>query len=192
MTPLHTVELPDTQFVEEDPRKPLSYQVQITNATVYGFENTTITKVKSDVKQKKVELYGRIPSLVGKTRSSVHARIIAGYYNASGQAIAELQNFRFIIKAYLVVTNRRFLKLYKVFVNTKIDRAIFDVTDVHTYNSDFAIVVNQWMNENWQEIWTEFEPIIKSVISEYFIEYVNNKLTSLQARYDDFFLPENE
>ncbi|XP_046865327.1 uncharacterized protein LOC124459761 [Drosophila willistoni] len=124
-------------------------------------------------------------------KSSVKARIFFGFFNASGRTISELQNVRLIWKVFLDFGNQGYVKVYKLFLYTKIDRAVFDVTDVNYVNTDLAIVVSQWMNDNWHEFWSEFEPTIIDGFSEYFIEFANDKLNALRVRYDDLFLPED-
>ncbi|XP_023036566.1 circadian clock-controlled protein daywake-like [Drosophila willistoni] len=185
---LDAVNIPDVSVAQDDVKKAIWYQVKAKNLIAYGLENTTITKVKSNWDKKTVDIYGKIPRLAAKLDYSLSTKFISFVFNATGHGTAEVQNFQFIIKNNFVANNG-FFKLYKVHVTTQIDRAIFDLTNTHSDNTDLAIVVNQLLNESWQEIWPEVKPIFENLLRENFIQIANNILSSI--RYEDLFLPED-
>ncbi|XP_023036230.1 uncharacterized protein LOC111519455 [Drosophila willistoni] len=155
---------------------------------VYGWENTTFTKVKGNWNKKSFDIYGKIPRLAAKLDYSFATKFIAFVFNATGNGTVEIQNFQFIIKNNFVV-NHGYFKLYKVGLTTQVSRGIFDLTNTNSDNTDLAIVVNQLLNESWQEIWPEVKPIFENLLRENFVQMANNMLSSVT--YEDLFLPED-
>ncbi|XP_023036284.1 circadian clock-controlled protein daywake-like [Drosophila willistoni] len=187
--PLDAVKIPDVAVVKDDKKKAIWYQVKARNVMVYGLENTTITKVKSNWEKKSLDIYGKIPRLAAKLDYSLKTKIIAITASATGRGWAEVQNFQFILKNDFVLNNHGHLQLFHMDVATKFNRAIFDLTDTNANNTDLAIVLNEMLNENWQEVWPEVRPTFETLLRENFISKANSILSVVP--YKDFFLSED-
>ncbi|XP_023036216.1 circadian clock-controlled protein daywake-like isoform X1 [Drosophila willistoni] len=188
--PLTSAKVDDLEVVENDKKKLIWYHVKGTNMMAYGLENTTITKVKTDWKQKSLDIYGHIPNLMAKMNYSIKTRILSFALQSTGHGSVAVKNLRFLSRSSFIIDNRGYVKIYRLAVHTKIDRPVFDLTYVNEDNTDLAIVLNDVINENWQDVWAEVNPVFENMLQHSFITHANNIFSS--ATYMDLFLPEDE
>ncbi|XP_023036217.1 uncharacterized protein LOC111519450 isoform X2 [Drosophila willistoni] len=162
--PLTSAKVDDLEVVENDKKKLIWYHVK--------------------------DIYGHIPNLMAKMNYSIKTRILSFALQSTGHGSVAVKNLRFLSRSSFIIDNRGYVKIYRLAVHTKIDRPVFDLTYVNEDNTDLAIVLNDVINENWQDVWAEVNPVFENMLQHSFITHANNIFSS--ATYMDLFLPEDE
>ncbi|XP_034105945.1 circadian clock-controlled protein daywake-like [Drosophila albomicans] len=170
--------------------------INLTNQINYGFENTTITSVQGfnkDPTATHLNISGHIPVLIHKGFFKAVGQIYLVKANLSGISLSEFQNLKFTLKLKSIIefrNNKRYLKIYELTPIVKISRWVIWMEDLFTENSDMTIIVNRIFNDNWLEIWNEWEPTILNSFSGVFLGLIKDVFDKVS--YDDLFLPDSE
>ncbi|EDW96211.1 protein takeout [Drosophila yakuba] len=169
------------------------YYFNLINQINYGFENTTITEIRGfdkDPTATKIEIHGKIPRLVYKGDYVAKGRMLWFVdIHSQGTSESDFLNFRFVLSLKVRVeyrNNKRYLKIYELVPNIRLDRWIMWLDNFFPDNEDLTIAVNNLFNRNWVEFWNELEPGILRLFETVFLSLFENLFENVP--YDDLFL----
>ncbi|XP_034109927.1 uncharacterized protein LOC117571730 [Drosophila albomicans] len=194
LKPIDVVDIRDSILIETDQSGPIWMSLNLTKQIIYGFENTTITEVEGfekDPTAQHLTISGRIPSLIHKGHYCARRHILLITMDLKGESTSDFQNLRFTLKLKGTIefrNNKRYLKIYELVPNVKIDRWILWMQDLFEENTDLTNLVNRLFNIRWLEVWNELEAKILEIFSGLFLGMI--KETFENNSYDDMFLPD--
>ncbi|XP_034662606.1 circadian clock-controlled protein-like [Drosophila subobscura] len=192
MKPIDVVDIMDSQIWNNAQRGPVWFMFKMFDQVNYGFENTTITKVRGFDKNpttSHIEILGEIPSLIHKGMYTAVGKLLFIQMNATGEFISDFQNFKFTLKLKVLLeyrNNKRYLKMYELVPRVSLDRWIIWLDEFFRENTDLTILVNQVFNAHWVEFWNELEPSILKVFRSVFTRMIEDIFEKVS--YDDLFL----
>ncbi|XP_034662602.1 circadian clock-controlled protein-like [Drosophila subobscura] len=194
MKPIDVVDIRNSKFWDNPKVGAFWLQFNLFDQVNYGFENTTITKVKGFTKNPTtslMEIHGRIPSLIHKGRYMSQGRVWIVELNSTGEQLSDFQNFRFVLKLKVIMeyrNNKRYLKIYQLNPFVNMDRWVFWLDNFFEENTDMTIAINQVFNQHWVEFWNELEPTNLRIFASVFRDLIEDILHKVS--YDDMFLPD--
>ncbi|KAH8265364.1 hypothetical protein KR038_005256 [Drosophila bunnanda] len=169
------------------------YFFHLINQVNYGFENTTITEIRGfdrDPTSTKIEIHGKIPRLVYKGEYLAKGRMLWFVdINSQGASDSDFLNFRFDITLKVRIeyrNNKRYLKIYELVPNIRLDRWIMWLDNFFPDNFDLTLAINNLFNRNWVEFWNELEPGILRLFETVFRSMIDDLFDNVA--YDDLFL----
>ncbi|XP_034662604.1 protein takeout-like isoform X2 [Drosophila subobscura] len=160
-------------------------------------QNTTITEIKGfdrDPTKSKIEIHGKIPRLVYKGKYQAKGRMLWMVdINSQGDSNSDFLNFRFDLTLKVRTeyrNNKRYMKIYELVPNIRLDRWIQWMDDFFPDNFDMTIAINNLFNRNWVEFWNELEPGILRLFETVFLGMIEDLFYNIP--YDDLFLADAE
>ncbi|XP_016925079.4 protein takeout [Drosophila suzukii] len=187
--PLDAIKVPPYDLQKGNRDQPLWHDWKVSDQWVYGYENTTLTKIHGfdrDPTRSQVEIHGRVPSVRSTAQFQFISRFLTLKLNTTGRAKSDLQNFRFVLKFSLTADDKGYAKIYKLTLNFDLDRWIQELEDLFVGNTDLTVIANEWMNRNWREFWVDFEPEITETARLLIHEKLDNIFAAVP--YKDLFL----
>ncbi|KAH8343670.1 hypothetical protein KR059_003768 [Drosophila kikkawai] len=173
------------------------YFFELLNQINYGFENTTITEIRGfdrDPTATKIEIHGKIPRLIYKGDYLAKGRMLWFVdINSHGTSESDFLNFQFDITLKVRIeyrNNKRYLKIYELVPNIRLDRWIMWLDNFFPDNFDLTIAINNLFNRNWVEFWNELEPSILRLFETVFRSMIDDLFDNVA--YDDLFLAESQ
>lgn len=128
MKPINVVNIEDSNVWNNAQIGSVWLQFKQLNQTIYGFENTTVKRIKGfgkDPTATIMEIHGQIPSLIHKGNYVANGRVWMVALNATGSSTSDFQNLRFILKLKVIPeyrNNKRYLKIYELVPVVNISR----------------------------------------------------------------------
>ncbi|KAH8384160.1 hypothetical protein KR009_012324 [Drosophila setifemur] len=197
LRPIDVVPVKDWLLVNDSRVGGAWYNFELLNQLNYGFENTTITEIRGfdrDPTSSKIEIHGTIPRLVYKGDYQAKGRMLWFVeINSHGTSNSDFLNFKFDITLKVRTeyrNNKRYIKIYELVPNIRLDRWIMWLDDFFPENFDLTLAINNLFNRNWVEFWNELEPGILRLFETVFRSLVEDTFDSVP--YDDLFLPDDE
>ncbi|XP_016941417.4 protein takeout [Drosophila suzukii] len=187
--PVDAIKVPPYELQKGNRDQPFWHDWKVIDQWVYGFENTTLTKIQGfdrDPRRSQVEIHGRVPSVSSTARFQFNSKFLTLKLNATGGGKTDFQNFRFIAKFSLTVDNKGYAKIYKLSLSLGLDRWIQMLDDLFVGNTDLSVIANEWINVNWHEYWVDIEPDITEFTRRFLIKKLNRVFSTVL--YKDFFL----
>lgn len=128
MNPIDVVNIKDSNVWNNAQIGGVWFQFKLSNQVNYGFENTTVKRIKGfgkDPTASTMEIHGQIPSLIHKGNYVANGRVWMIALNATGESTSDFQNLRFILKLKVIPeyrNNKRYLKIYELVPIVNISR----------------------------------------------------------------------
>ncbi|XP_060649427.1 protein takeout-like [Drosophila nasuta] len=192
MIPTDVVDVPNLELWNNDESGGVWLKFQLFNQINYGFENTTITKLKGfgrDPTATTMEIHGQIPSLIHKGSYIATGRVGFTIINTTGESVSDFQHFQFTLKLKVITeyrNNTRYLKIYELVPIVKMKRWILWLDEFFKENSDLTLAVNKVFNAHWVEFYNEMEPSILDAFSKVFTSLIGGIFHKVP--YDELFL----
>ncbi|BFF90327.1 protein takeout-like [Drosophila madeirensis] len=197
LKPFDVVTVKDWLLVNDSQVGGAWYYFLLYNQINLGFENTTITEIKGfdrDPTKSKIEIHGKIPRLVYKGKYQAKGRMLWFVdINSQGDSNSDFLNFRFDLTLKVRTeyrNNKRYMKIYELVPNIRLDRWIQWMDDFFPDNFDMTIAINNLFNRNWVEFWNELEPGILRLFETVFLGMIEDLFHNIP--YDDLFLADAE
>ncbi|XP_017118647.1 protein takeout [Drosophila elegans] len=197
LKPFNVVPVRDWLLVNDSQVGGAWYFFELLNQINYGFENTTITEILGfdrDPTSSKIEIHGKIPRLVYKGDYLAKGRMLWFVdINSHGTSESDFLNFRFGLTLKVRIeyrNNKRYLKIYQLVPNIRLDRWIMWLDNFFPDNYDLTIAINNLFNRNWVEFWNELEPGILPLFETVFLGMIEDLFEKVP--YDDLFLADED
>ncbi|ALC46904.1 CG11852, partial [Drosophila busckii] len=137
----------------------------------------------------KFEMYGSFPKIALRGKYNADGRILILPIRGDGDADITLHNPKFSVKfkpGTQVRNGRTYLSVDKLKVLVEPQKMNIKLTNLFNGDQALGTNLNQFLNENWSEVWTELQPSVHVAIAE----IMKSILSTLFKRfaYEDLFL----
>ncbi|XP_014245600.1 circadian clock-controlled protein-like [Cimex lectularius] len=151
-------------------------RAQFNNITVYGATNYTIIDVKGNVTSYKLDLTLGIPRIEVTGSYDVNGNVLLFPVRSRGDFWAMFSNITGVGKIYgkeVVKSGIKFMKTEKLLVDFKLARSRFRIRDHLNGNNVIGEAMNQFLNQNANEIIEEMKPAAAAAIGKHFKAFLN-------------------
>ncbi|XP_017844864.1 uncharacterized protein LOC108601476 [Drosophila busckii] len=141
----------------------------------------------------KFEMYGSFPKIALRGKYNADGRILILPIRGDGDADITLHNPKFSVKfkpGTQVRNGRTYLSVDKLKVLVEPQKMNIKLTNLFNGDQALGTNLNQFLNENWSEVWTELQPSVHVAIAE----IMKSILSTLFKRfaYEDLFLEDSD
>ncbi|CAH1399277.1 unnamed protein product [Nezara viridula] len=146
------------------------------NITVHGATNYTILDVRGDVKNYKIDLTLGIPRIETTGSYEVSGNVLLLPVRSRGDFWALFSNITGIAKIFgkeVIKGGVRFMKTERLLVDFKLARSRFKIRDLLNTNNVLGEAMNQFLNQNANEIIEEMKPAAAAAIGKHFKSFLN-------------------
>ncbi|XP_022216014.1 protein takeout [Drosophila obscura] len=153
--------------------------VQFDNAVGFGADPGT----------SKFEMYGSIPKIVLRGKYTADGRILILPIRGDGDADITLHSPKFSVKfkpGTQVRDGRTYLTVDKLKVLVEPQRMNIKLTNLFNGDQALGANLNQFLNENWVEVWSELQSSIHLAIAEIMKSILSNLFK--RFAYEDLYL----
>ncbi|KAK9888502.1 hypothetical protein WA026_000752 [Henosepilachna vigintioctopunctata] len=165
------------RMVIENGRGSFRIRAAFFNVTAYGASNYTIKSVKTDVNRYTLELAIGLPKIDIKGKYDVNGNVLLFPVRSKGEFWAIFLDVEAVAKLYgKEVTNKegvRFMKIDKLAVDFRFKKSRFKIKDVINHGNIIGEAINQFINNNSEEIIKEMKPAAVIAISNHFKSFLN-------------------
>ncbi|XP_075146373.1 uncharacterized protein LOC142220873 [Haematobia irritans] len=140
-----------------------------------------------DAATSKFELYGNLPKLTIRSKYNADGRILILPIQGDGDADIGFENVKFSTKFKPAIhpkNGKTYLSVDKLKVLLEPQR--MNIKLANLFNGDQALGnhMNQFLNENWSDVWLELQPAVQSTISDILKAILDNMFK--EFAYEDF------
>jgi len=186
--PLHVNSLK----LEKNPNSPVNIELKFKDIDFFGLQDAKVSKVRgfdADLKQN-IEVDALLPHLVLKGPYEIDGRVLILPIVGKGQSEIMLENCHVMIKAKPKRVNKSgqvYLEVDAIKLELKPSRVTFTLGGLFNGMKELADNMHVFINENWEEIFTELQPDIAKALS-LIVQHIVNTVFS-KYPYEDYFLP---
>ncbi|BES97648.1 Haemolymph juvenile hormone Hypothetical protein protein (JHBP) [Nesidiocoris tenuis] len=151
-------------------------RAQFSNITVIGATNYTILDVKGNVTTYKIELALSIPRIETTGSYEVNGNVLLFPVRSRGDFWAFFSNITGSGKIYgkeVIKNGVRFMKTEKLLVDFKLTKSKFKIKDHLNGHNVIGEAMNQFLNQNSNEIIEEMKPGATAAIGKHFKNFLN-------------------
>ncbi|XP_017780984.1 PREDICTED: circadian clock-controlled protein-like isoform X2 [Nicrophorus vespilloides] len=148
------------------------------NITVNGASNYTIGKIKADVDHWNIELGINLPRIEIRGKYEVGGNVLLFPVRSKGNFWAIFLEVEAAAKIFgKEIENEegvRFMKIERMLTDFKLGKSRFRVRDVVNNGNIIGEAINQFLNNNADEIIREMKPAASQSISRHFAAFLNS------------------
>jgi len=151
-------------------------RAMFSNITVYGATNYTILGVKGNVTSFKMELTLGIPRIETAGSYDVNGNVLLFPVRSRGDFWALFTNITGVGKIYgkeVIKNGVSFMKTERLGVDFKLGKSRFRIKDQINGNNVIGEAMNQFLNQNANEIIEEMKPAAAQAIGKHFKSFLN-------------------
>ncbi|XP_017892818.1 uncharacterized protein LOC108632638 [Ceratina calcarata] len=155
------------------------------NITVFGAGNYTITKTRIDVRTYRLDLHLAFPKIELQGRYEVVGNVLLFPIQSHGDFWALFDNVLAIGRiqgAEEIRDGIRYLKVARMLVDFSLARAQFRVIDQLNGDNVIGKAMNQFLNQNANEIIEEMRPAASSSIAKHFKDFLGKAMNKIPLK----------
>jgi len=169
----------------------LSLKLNFRDVNVEGLSGVQFDRAvgfQRDPKKSKFEMYGSFPKIVLRGKYSADGRILILPIRGDGDADIALFNPKFSVKFKPGIQKRNgktYLSVDKLKVLVEPEKMTIKLTNLFNGDQALGTNLNQFLNENWSDVWTELQPSVHLAIAD----IMKSIITTLFKRfaYEDIY-----
>nr|XP_022919098.1 circadian clock-controlled protein-like [Onthophagus taurus] len=173
------------RLVMENGQGPFRIKALFTNITVYGASNYSIANIKADVKHYTIDLTMKLPKIDIRGKYEVSGNVLLFPVRSKGDFWAIFVNVDAYARIYgkeIIKDNEKYMKIDKLNVDFKLQKSRFRVRDIVNHGNVIGEAMNQFLNNNSDEIINEMKPAASLSIARHFKNFLNNAFLRLPIR----------
>lgn len=185
---LHTPPLEPLRIEElamENNAGAVRIKALFTDIVALGAGNYTIKDVRSDVKKLRIDMSLGIPRVETRGKYEVIGNVLLLPVRSNGEFWTEFTDISAIAKIYGKPTERDgevFMGIEKMVVDFTMKNARFKVKDNLNTQSVLGEAINQFLNQNANELVQEMRPAASQSIAKLFKKFLNDTFSNLPMR----------
>ncbi|KAM7361456.1 protein takeout-like [Cochliomyia hominivorax] len=172
----------------------LSLKLNFRDVDVLGLSTVNFDRAvgfTSDPNTSKFEMYGSFPKITIRAKYTADGRILILPIRGDGNADIILENSKFSVKFKPSVHpkgGKNYLMVEKLKVLIEPQKMNIKLTNLFNGDQALGAHMNQFLNENWFDVWSELQPSIHTAIAE----VMKSILTPIFKKfaYEDMYLSE--
>ncbi|XP_058803069.1 protein takeout-like isoform X2 [Phymastichus coffea] len=155
------------------------------NITAFGPGNYSINKVRTDLKNLRLDLHLTIPKIELQGRYEVTGNVLLFPIQSQGDFWALFGDVAAIARVQGVEEKRhdiRYMRISRLLVDFSLGRARFRIVDQLNGNNVIGQAMNQFLNQNAKEIIEEMRPAASKSIAQHFMAFLNGAFTKVPMK----------
>ncbi|KAL0275799.1 UNVERIFIED_CONTAM: hypothetical protein PYX00_003543 [Menopon gallinae] len=167
---------------------PVSIDLKFKDLKIYGFKDAKISDVKADVPNFRFSAKVTVPEVSLKGKYNINGKVLILPITGNGDCVLTMDD----VAAQVELLGKERKKDGRLYMNVqkfdfKFDLKKFKLKFENLFNGDKALGenMNQFINENWNEILLELKPSIQEAFGAVFAE-ISNRIFS-KVPYNDIF-----
>lgn len=156
-----------------------------TDIVALGAGNYTIKEVRSDLKKLRIDMSIGIPRVETRGKYEVIGNVLLLPVRSNGEFWTEFSDITAIAKIYGKAVERdgeSFMGIEKITVDFTMKNARFKVKDHVNTQNVLGEAINQFLNQNANELIQEMRPAASQSIGKLFRKFLNEAFTNLPTR----------
>ncbi|KDR14106.1 Protein takeout [Zootermopsis nevadensis] len=147
------------------------------NMTIRGASNYSITWIKSDVSKYRIEMGLALPRIEATGRYEVTGNILLFPVRSKGEFRAVFYNIsavsKILGKEVTMEDGKQYMRTDNLFVDFNLGKSRFRIKDYLNDGNILGEAMNQFLNQNADEIIKEMKPAASQTIARYFRDFLN-------------------
>ncbi|PNF31867.1 hypothetical protein B7P43_G07915 [Cryptotermes secundus] len=147
------------------------------NMTIRGGSNYTITWIKSDVPKYRIDIGLSLPRIEATGKYEVAGNVLLFPVRSKGEFWAVFYNIsavtKIVGKEVTLEDGKRYMRTEKLLVDFTLGKSRFRIRDYINDGNILGEAMNQFLNQNAEEIIKEMKPAASQTIARYFREFLN-------------------
>ncbi|XP_049857354.1 circadian clock-controlled protein daywake-like [Schistocerca gregaria] len=155
------------------------------NVTIVGASNYTVSTVKADMTTYRIDVGLRLPSIETTGRYDVSGNILLFPVRSRGEFWAGFYDIAAVVRVFgkeVATDGEKFMRIDKLLVDFNLSKSRFRIKDFLNTGNVLGEAMNQFLNQNANEIIKEMKPAAAQSISRHFKEYLNVALLRVPIR----------
>ncbi|XP_044752566.1 circadian clock-controlled protein daywake-like [Coccinella septempunctata] len=165
------------RIVIENGQGPFRIRASFFNVTAGGASNYSIQSVNADVDRYTIELGVKLPRIEIRGKYDVNGNVLLFPVRSKGDFWAIFLDIDAAAKIYgKEIKNKegvRFMKIDKMFVDFRFSKSRFRIKDIINHGNVIGEAMNQFLNNNSEEIIKEMKPAATTAIAKHFKTFLN-------------------
>ncbi|XP_052864667.1 protein takeout-like [Anopheles cruzii] len=156
-----------------------------TDIVAHGAGNYTIKEVRSDLKKLRIDMSIGIPRVESRGKYEVIGNVLLLPVRSNGEFWTEFSDITAIAKIYGKSVERdgeTFMAIDKITIDFTMKNARFKVKDHVNTQNVLGEAINQFLNQNANELIQEMRPAASQSIGKLFRKFLNDAFTNLPTR----------
>ncbi|NP_001153496.1 uncharacterized protein LOC100301488 precursor [Nasonia vitripennis] len=183
LPPIEPLTIPELGM--ENGQGAVRIKALFTNITAFGPGNYSVNKVRSDLKNLRLDLHLTIPKIELQGRYEVAGNVLLFPIQSQGDFWAFFGDVAAIARVQGIEEKRdgiRYMKIARLLVDFSLGRARFRVVDQLNGNNVIGQAMNQFLNQNAKEIIEEMRPAASASIAKHFMSFLNTAFTKVPMK----------
>ncbi|KAG5883596.1 hypothetical protein JTB14_004790 [Gonioctena quinquepunctata] len=173
-------------MVMENGRGAIRVRAAFYNITTNGASNYSVQSIKADLDNYAIELRINLPRLECKGKYDVGGNVLLFPVRSKGDFWAVFVDVNGAAKIYgkefKNEQNVRFMKVDKMVVDFKLNKSRFKIRDVYNHGNVIGDAMNQFLNNNSDDIIAEMKPAANLAIAKHFKGFLNSAFVKLPLK----------
>ncbi|XP_023245261.1 protein takeout-like isoform X2 [Copidosoma floridanum] len=181
--PIEPLVIPE--LLMENGQGAVRVRAVFSNITAFGPGNYSISKVRSDIKNLRLDITLGIPSIEIRGRYSVVGQVLLFPIKSIGDFWAFFGDVVAFARVQGVEERRngvRYMRIAKMQIDFKLERARFNINDKVNGDNVIGQAMNNFLNQNHKEIIDEMRPAASASIAKHFMAFLNNAFTKIPLK----------
>ncbi|KAB0795711.1 hypothetical protein PPYR_09772 [Photinus pyralis] len=169
----------------ENGNGPFRVRAFFNNVTTRGASNYTIHNIKADLDKYILDLAFKIPHVDIKGKYEIGGSVLLFPIRSKGDFWAVFTDVDATAKIYgkeVTKENVRYMHIDKLLVDFQIGKSKFKIKDVINLGNIIGEAINQFLNNNSDEIITEMKPAASISIARHFKTFLNGAFTKIPLK----------
>lgn len=179
------------KLVMENGHGAVRVKATFSNVTVNGASNYSIGSIKADIRNLNIELGMKLPKIEIRGKYEVVGNVLLFPVRSRGDFWAVFLDVDAAAKIYgKEVHNKqrvKFMKVEKMYVDFQLQKSRFRVRDIINNGNIIGEAMNQFLNQNANEIIGEMKPAASRAIARHFMAFLNSAFLKVPMQ---IWLPE--
>nr|CAD7594824.1 unnamed protein product [Timema genevievae] len=146
------------------------------NMTAHGASNYTVLSLKTDLDDYRIDMGLEIPRIEALGKYDVSGNILLFPVRSRGEFTAIFQDVTAVAKLHgkeVTMDDKKYMKVEKLLVDFTLGKSHFRIRDFLNGGNVLGEAMNQFLNQNANEIIKEMKPAAAHSIGRHFKEFLN-------------------
>ncbi|XP_050310040.1 circadian clock-controlled protein daywake-like [Anthonomus grandis grandis] len=173
------------KIVIENGQGPLKVKASFYNVTAQGAQNYTVEKINANVDDYIIEIGFKFPRMDIRGKYDVNGNVLLFPVRSKGDFWAIFLDIEAAAKIYgveFIRDNVRYMRVEKMLVDFKLKKSRFRIRDIINHSNIIGEAMNNFLNNNSEEIIREMKPAARLSIARHFKGFLNSAFMQLPLK----------
>lgn len=173
------------RMVIENGQGPLKVKASFYNVTAVGAQNYTVQRINADVDKYVIEIGFKFPRMDIRGKYDVNGNVLLFPVRSKGDFWAIFLDIEAATKIFgkeFTKNDVRYMMVDKMLVDFRLKKSRFRIRDIVNHGNVIGEAMNNFLNQNSEEIIAEMKPAAKASIARHFKGFLNDAFTQLPLK----------